>query len=271
MILNKAYQLIREKYQIDTSAIVVERVILGSVFTAVQITGNYCGLVKTETPGCDCENRYSRNTGKFSPGTITGSSVDELLTFENGDSLLHNIRLACMNALSSMLFTDTYFDIRPDRDAIDFVDLTANKNIVLVGAFQSYIKHIASTPNHLHIIEMNAEAIPPEYRHLFIGQQCAKDVLANANTVIMTGSVLSNNTYNAMLRMIPATTQILLVGPSGGLLPDVWFDYGVDVIATTRITRPETVFRIVSEGGSTYHLFAHECAQKICIIPKKER
>ncbi|NLA50007.1 MAG: Fis family transcriptional regulator, partial [Bacteroidales bacterium] len=44
---------------------------------------------------------------------------------------------------------------------------------------------------------------------------------------------------------------------------------GVSIVGGIRITRPEIVFNIVSEGGLGYHLFEY-CAAKICILRENE-
>ncbi|MBK7711175.1 MAG: hypothetical protein IPJ37_09670 [Bacteroidales bacterium] len=43
------------------------------------------------------------------------------------------------------------------------------------------------------------------------------------------------------------------------------FENKVNIIGAVRITKPEVLFNIVSEGGTGYHLFEY-CAQKICIL-----
>jgi uncharacterized protein (DUF4213/DUF364 family) len=72
-----------------------------------------------------------------------------------------------------------------------------------------------------------------------------------------------------LLSVISPGTQVIVTGPSSGIFPDILFENKVTVIGTIKITKPEILFDIVSEGGTGFHLFEY-CAQKICILKGDE-
>ncbi len=74
-----------------------------------------------------------------------------------------------------------------------------------------------------------------------------------------------NNTLDNMLDKIPSSKKVIVVGPTAGLIPDVLFKHGIDIIGSTRILDADKVFHTISEGGAGYHLF-HNGAQKICLL-----
>jgi len=76
---------------------------------------------------------------------------------------------------------------------------------------------------------------------------------------------LANNTLDNLLEIIPQKSRVILVGPTSGLLPDVLFTRGVDIIGATRITDPDKMLELVAEGAAGFHLFNY-CATKICIV-----
>lgn len=90
-------------------------------------------------------------------------------------------------------------------------------------------------------------------------------VLPDSDIIIITGLTLLNNTIDNLLSFIPANKQVVVVGPTAGLIPDILFKHNVSIIGSTKITDPERMFTVVSEGGAGFHLFQY-CAKKICVL-----
>ena len=94
--------------------------------------------------------------------------------------------------------------------------------------------------------------------------------MPQSDIVIITGQTLVNNTIDDLLAVINPKSEVIVTGPSSGILPDLLFENKVSVIGTIRITKPEILFSLVREGGTGYHLFEY-CAQKICILKGDEK
>ena len=183
--------------------------------------------------------------------------------------LLPSLRIAVLSALSSRFHSSAYYKILEDQDPIQLIDLGSVKNITVVGAFHSYIRKISETRNNLSVLEMNEESLVAEFKKYFVPAREYKSVLPDSDIVIITGQTLVNGTIDNLLKYISPGTQVIVTGPSGSILPDILFDNNVSIIGAVRITRPELLLDIVSEGGTGYHLFEY-CARKICILKRDE-
>jgi uncharacterized protein (DUF4213/DUF364 family) len=177
--------------------------------------------------------------------------------------------MSVLNAISSKFISSGNYKIVEDKDPIQFVDLTSGKTITVVGAFHSYIRKISETRNKLNVLEMNEEALGQENRKFFVPAIEFKTILPASDIVIITGQTLVNRTIDELLEAIVPGTQVIVTGPSSSILPDILFENKVSIIGAARITKPEILFDIVSEGGTGYHLFEY-CAQKICIFKGDE-
>ena len=112
---------------------------------------------------------------------------------------------------------------------------------------------------------MNEEALGQEYRKFYIPADEYKSILPASDIVIITGQTLVNKTIDDLLEAISPGTLVIVTGPSSSILPDILFENKVSIIGAVRITKPEILFDIVSEGGTGFHLFEY-CARKICIL-----
>ena len=63
----------------------------------------------------------------------------------------------------------------------------------------------------------------------------------------LTGTSFTNHTIEKLLDLSKGSF-IVLIGPTSPLSP-VLFDYGVDVIAGTKVVEPERAIRCISEGA----------------------
>jgi uncharacterized protein (DUF4213/DUF364 family) len=170
-----------------------------------------------------------------------------------------------MNALSAELLEASTYRIIENMDPMDLIDLSEKKKVCVVGAFLSYIKKIAESNSELKIIELNENAVPEEYRQYFVPSNLLVKAISQADVVIITGASLANNTLDKLLEIIPEKAKVILVGPTSGLIPDVLFTRGVDIIGATRITDSDEMLELVAEGAAGFHLFK-SCATKICIV-----
>ncbi|MBP7864528.1 MAG: DUF364 domain-containing protein [Acidobacteria bacterium] len=265
MILQDTLDLLRTKYRDDFLAARIDRALVGVFFTAVRLSGGHCGLARTETGACNAAVRPGdRELGAFSPGAIAGARVADLFAHLRPAPLLEGVKLACLNALSMQVVERSGLPVIEGRDPLDLVGLDGRRSFCLVGAFQSYIRRVEAAGNPLTVLELDAGALAPEDRPYFAPAGRAAEVLRASEVVVITGSTLVNHTLDGLLAQVPPSARTLLVGPSGGLLPEVLFARGIHLIGTLRVTDPDRMFAVLGEGGAGYHLF-RDCARKICI------
>ena len=63
--------------------------------------------------------------------------------------------------------------------------------------------------------------------------------------------------------------EILLVGPTAGMLPDALFSRGITMLGGISVTKPDELLNIISEGGSGYHFFGKSAERTL--IRKRQR
>lgn len=266
MIIENTFRIIETQYGWRLNSVTIEKLVAGVYLTAVKLSSGYSGLASNDLNSSDnCTHSRNRGFGDFTPGHFKGLKVADLFAIPEPTCFIKTLQLAAMNALSSELIAESKYRIIENLDPIELIDLTEQKQVCVVGAFFSYIKKIADSDSVLKIIELNENAVPEEYRPYFVPLHLSEKVISQSDVVIITGSSLANNTLDNLLEVIPGKAKVILVGPTSGLIPDVLFTLGVDIIGTTRITDSDKMFELVAEGAAGFHLFK-SCATKICIV-----
>jgi uncharacterized protein (DUF4213/DUF364 family) len=266
MIIEETFEVIKARYGQQLNAVTIEKLVAGLYLTAVKLSTGFSGLASNDVNSADsCTHSRKRGFGDFTPGNFKGQKVTDLFAIPEPSCFIKTVQLAVMNALSAELLENSNYMVIQNLDPVELIDLSEKKQVCVVGAFLSYIKKIAESESVLKIIELNENAVPEEYLQYYIPSELAVDAVANSDIVIITGASLANDTLDKLLEIIPAKVKVILVGPTSGLLPDVLFARGVDVIGATRITDSAKMLELVAEGAAGFHLFK-TCAIKICIV-----
>lgn len=264
-ILYQTIQLLKATNPEMLNNLLISEVCIGSNLSAVRLSDQSLGFASTlynNEPHCKKQNR---DFSDFTPLQIEGKRVIDLFETEKNTNLTATLRVAVLNAISSQLLAGSPYKILENTDPIDLLDLSLSKNITLVGGFQSYIQKIASTNNHLKVLELNPAALAEADKRFYVPASEFQNILPLSDIVIITGLTLVNNTIDGLLTAITPGTQVIVTGPSSSIIPDILFKNKVSIIGSTRITKPERLFPLVRQGGTGYHLFTY-CAQKICIL-----
>jgi uncharacterized protein len=266
MIIEDTYKLIKSRYGQRLNTVTIEKLIAGVYLTAVKLSSGFSGLASNDLNSTDnCTHSRNRGFGDFTPGNFKGQKITGLFAIPEPTCFLKTLQLAVMNALSAELLEESKYKVVQNLDPIELIDLSGQKQVCVVGAFLSYIKKVAESNSGLKVIELNENAVPEEYRQYFVPSNLSEEVISQSDIVIITGSSLANNTLDRLLEIIPRKAKVILVGPTSGLIPDVLFSHGVDIIGATRIIDPGKMMELVAEGAAGFHLF-QSCATKICIV-----
>jgi uncharacterized protein len=265
MIIEQTCNLIKSRYKNKIDKLTISDIRIGVYLTAVRLSDNSYGTSSTvtgEQPFCA---KSTRDFGDFTALKIKGQRVMDILDSGKESGSMLSMKIAVLNAISSKFISSGNYNILEDKDPIQLVDLESRKTITVVGAFHSYIKKISETGNKFYVLEINERALPEEYKKFFVPAEEFKSLLPSSDIVIITGQTLVNKTIDELLEAISPGTQVIVTGPSSSILPDILFENKVSIIGAVRITKPDIMFDIVSEGGTGFHLFEY-CAKKICII-----
>lgn len=266
MIVQETLQYLHDSHGGMLAGERIENLVVGVFFTAVQLSSGTCGLARSELAGerC-CAAGHTRNLGEFSPGRLKGRTILDILNHPDEQPLFASVKMAVLNAVSARIIASGGYRVVAGRDPIEWIDASAGRTVTIVGAFQSYMDKLSEQPCNLQVLELDANAFPERHRRLYVPAERAAEVLPGSDAVVLTGSTLVNHTLDDLLALISPHAFTVLVGPSSGLLPDVLFRKGIDLVGTIRIFDPAIMFTVVSEGGAGYHLF-RTCAEKICLL-----
>jgi uncharacterized protein (DUF4213/DUF364 family) len=115
------------------------------------------------------------------------------------------------------------------------------KNVVIVGHFP-FLPRVRERAKALWVIEKN----PSEGDY----QETEADrFIPQSDVVAITGTSLTNHTFEHLLRLCPPKAYVVMLGDTVPLSA-VLFDYGVDAVSGTRVVDPDLALRCVSQGAN---------------------
>ncbi len=269
MILEQTYDLLKSRYKNRLDNLLVSDIRIGIYLTAVRLSDGSIGTAATLTGDHPFCKMKSRDFGDLSPLKISGQKVVNILESDKSSPVISSIKTAVLSAISSGIIFSGNYNIVENCDPIDLVDLIPVKTITIVGAFQSYIRKISGTGNKLYVLELSENAFSPEHKKYFVPSQEYGSILPDSDIIIITGQTLVNGTIDDLLKVISPEACVIITGPSGNIMPDILFQNKISIIGGIRITDPDKLFKIVSEGGTGFHLHEY-CARKICILRRDE-
>jgi hypothetical protein len=213
----------------------VSGVYVGAFQTAV--TTRSTGLAST------CRGAHSCNDEKH--GGVKGAgqllSQDALALARlslSEDTVEASIGLAAINSLLTVTESGLH--------ALGAFELLAQKgrgkNVAVVGHFP-FAERLKEVVRNLWIVERNPQ--PGD-----LDESDARRVLPDCEVVCLTGTALTNHTFEDLLSLCRGA-YVTLVGPTATLSP-VLFDFGVDAVCGAQVTDAEPVIRHVMQGA-TFH------------------
>jgi len=194
------------------------------------VVSKHCGLAST------FREEHPHHGIVRGAGNLRGKSALELAEYAKSDNLLEaSIGMATINSLIDIDETKCV-----KENALDaLVREGRGKNIAIVGHFP-WIPQLRQVARKLWVIEQR----PMEGD---LPAKAADDILPQADVVGLTGTSLTNHTVEKLLNL-SQHRFVVMIGPTSPLSP-VLFDYGIDIIAGTRVVDAEKAIRCLSEGA----------------------
>lgn len=216
---------------------VVDEVHIGLHWTAVSVWvegKRSCGLAST-LHGTHCHG------GADVPqaGKLTELSAKELaaLADSKDQPTLCSLGVAALNALLAPTVKET-----TELNAEEMIArLGAGKRVALVGHFP-FVDSLKRRVGELNVLELNPR--PGDHP-----AEAAPQILGQAEVAAITGMTIQNHTLEGLLELIQAGTEILVLGPSTPLHPQL-FNHGIGVLSGSLVTDIPRVLRHVAEGAN---------------------
>jgi uncharacterized protein (DUF4213/DUF364 family) len=242
----------------------IERAVVGVVFSGVKLSDGRGGLAGSPRPE---DQLYGKDAATQPPGALAGLPVLSLLEPWPEEPFRRALAVAALNALSASWLEGGAYRVVYDRDALDLLELRPGMSVALVGAFSSYIDRLRSVPGlRLKVLELRESALREQDKPLYVPASRAAEVVPACDALVITGMTLVNGTLEGLLRLAAPTASVIVVGPSGSMLPDALFARGVRWAGGCVLTNPDAALELLAQGGRARHLYGN-CARRINLAP----
>jgi uncharacterized protein len=209
---------------------------VGLGYTAVQLDGGNCGLAYTFRDdireGCSVLR---------AAGTLVGQHASELAAWATSpDPLAAAVGLATLNAL---------IPVPPgavETGLLALLEIAPDDAIGMVGCFGPLIEPLRTRGGALHVFERR-----PGHPPGVLPESEAPGILPQCEIVIVSATALLNRTLDALLALCRNAREVVILGPSTPLLPQVFAGRGATMLSGVQVVDGERVLRLVSEGGGT--------------------
>jgi uncharacterized protein len=172
------------------------------------------------------------------PGSLLEKTVSELAHMAFSEIILEAaIGMATVNSLLEIDENDCV-----ELNAQDLIaERGAGKRVAIIGHFP-FIPLLKQHAREVWVIEKN-----PQEGDLSEDQ--AQAVLPLADVVGITGTSLTNHTFEGLLKLFSPQAYVVMLGDTTPLSP-VLFDYGVHAVSGTKVINIEQTLRCVSQGAT---------------------
>lgn len=258
-ILKDLIEIIRNKGIIGRLGLRPVDLRVGVFYTGVKLNTGHAGLAYTpihELPeAICCPKSHARMPVA---GRLLDQDIDTLMGYalEENSPLKASIGVATLNALSAILLEekDCPYKITGLGNALDLVEIARTDTVGMIGAFPPFIKRLKEEVKNLYVFEKNP-VLARELGIELLPEPLSRDILPGCDVLIITGVSIVNHTLGPLLELARRAREIALVGPTASLYPGPFFKRGVTTMGGVRLTDPDRVLEIITQGGSGYDLF----------------
>jgi uncharacterized protein len=208
---------------------------IGLGYTAVLLDNGCAGVAYTfldeATGGCSVYRNIR---------PLAGRPAEDLLhLFDTGGCIEAALAQATANALCN----------RPDRDyhrgdILEQIHIGPEDRVGMVGHFAPLVAAIRKQAKALYIFE---QIDRPQGNLLPVSE--AEDLLPQCQIALLTSTSIINQTADHLLTQAPGCREIIFLGASTPLIPEVFEGTRVTMLSGVTVVAPEAILQIVSEGG----------------------
>jgi len=140
-----------------------------------------------------------------------------------------------------------------EGDLLDVLELKPDDQVGMIGCFSPLVEPIRRRVRRLLIFErgqrLTSELLP---------ENQADELLPQCSVAIITATTLLNGTIDALLAAAADCREVVLLGPSTPLVPEVFTEAPrrVTLLAGVLVSKVEDLLRSVAEGGCTRDFLA---------------
>lgn len=155
---------------------------------------------------------------------------------------------ATCNALMRHLGQRAGWQPPPADDALAGLAPGPDEHLGMVGYFPPLVRRVAETGGRLTVLELRAELAGQPSPQVRVVLDPAE--LAACTQVLITSTVLLNDTLDTVLAACRPARRIALIGPGAGGFTEPLWARGVSVLAGTQVVDPAGFVRALADGSS---------------------
>lgn len=208
---------------------------IGLGYTAVMLDNGCAGVAYTFLDKVSGGCSVYRNIRP-----LAGRTAEDLLhLFDTGGCIEAALALATANALFN----------RPDRDyrrgdILEQLPIRPADRVAMVGHFGPLVPAIRKQAKALYIFE---QIDLPQGNLLPVSD--AEQLLPQCQVALLTSTAIINQTADHLLALAGGCREMVFLGASTPLIPEVFEGTGVTLLSGVTVVAPEAILQIVSEGG----------------------
>ncbi|MEJ2725338.1 MAG: DUF364 domain-containing protein [Deltaproteobacteria bacterium] len=234
----------------------VKEVRIGLGYTAVMLKSGQTGVAFTFS-----ESMQKGCTVFVGRHPLAGRDALELLSYMGSkDRIETAVALATANALANatkegLIEGDTMAHLRIDPE----------DTVGMVGYFGPVLPRLKKKTKSILIFEESRSkekgVLPAEEAYRLLPQ---------CQVAMITSTSIVNHTIDSLLEVVGSCRDVVLLGASTPLVPEVFEHTPVTFLSGVIVTRPEEILRIVSEAGGM-HFFKDNVKKVNCLLRKVEQ
>ena len=201
-------------------------VCIGVGYTGVKLSNGMAGTCFT------FRNELGLHSGVIQrAGCLAGMSAQDAIKMAMSTNLAEaSVGVAAINAILNQGFGQ-------GENALDKMDIRPTDTVGMVGYFYPVAKQLKETVHKLYIFERNitdGDLLPDWAENIY---------LPECDVVIITGVTFINKTIDHVLSLCKKAKEIIIMGASTCMSPSVLKDYGVTLLAGSRVTDADQIGR----------------------------
>lgn len=255
MILEKTLELILQIYNYHKILPPkVNKVVIGLGYTGVELTAYaydpFLGVAQTLPSlirNFDC-------TKINFAGKLTDRSFTEIINWSlKPPGIKKIIGIAALNAASQHILAvrNPYKELK--EDLITYLGINSKTRINFIGFIGPLIEKVSSITNFITILDDNPliKSFSSTFNVKSNINQLNEEEL-DIDILFCSGTSIINNSLEDIISLFKKKVQyFVLIGPTISFIPDILFDYGIDIVGGMTILNSEATLRIIQEGGGT--------------------
>lgn len=229
-----------------SKGLTVKNVCLGLGYTAVELSDGECGCCFTFRhelgPKCGVIN---------GAGNLIGKSAEEFINLSMSTNLAEaSLGVATINAVLNK-------DYSVGPNALDVADIREGDTIGMIGYFMPIVKKFSHVAKNMYIFERNLtdEGLMPDWSEDIYLPQC--------DVVIITGVTFINKTIDHILELSKNAKEIVVMGASACMAPELLKEKGVTILAGSRVNDAAGLMKTVAQGGGGLEVVNH--MDRLCV------